>query len=111
MPAISKACRPPTSDKRFKYFFAKLCLHGFASYLRRIHSNIVPINCENLKQIHAGKASKEIHLCVLLFDVGGPMMSQMPMSSAMVEGFEFSGFKLSYFMYFITWQSFKLTEK
>ena len=28
------------------------------------------------------------------------MTSQMPVSSAVVEGFEFSGFKLSYFMYF-----------
>ena len=54
------------------YFFSKLCLHGFASYLHRIHSDIIPINCENLKQIHAGKALKEIHLYLLLFDVGGP---------------------------------------
>ena len=53
-------------------FFSKLCLDGFALYLHRIHNYIVPINCENLKQIHAGKASKEIHLCVLLIDVGGP---------------------------------------
>ena len=53
-------------------YFLKLCLHGFASYLHGIHSDIVPINCENLKQIHEGKALKEIHLCLLLFDVGGP---------------------------------------
>ena len=53
-------------------FFFKLSLHGFASYLHRIYSSIVPINCENLKQIHAGKASKQIQLNLLLFDVGGP---------------------------------------
>ena len=42
-------------------------LHIYIEY-----TDIVPINCENLKQIHVGKALKEIHLCVLLFDVGGP---------------------------------------
>ena len=63
---------PPTSNERFKSIFLKLCLNGFALYLHRIHSGIVPINCENLKQIHAGKALKQIHLNLLLFDVGGP---------------------------------------
>ena len=53
-------------------FFLKLSLHGFALYLHRIHSGIVPITCVNLKQIHAGKALKKINLNLLLFDVGGP---------------------------------------
>ena len=46
-------------------------MHGFASYLQRIHSGVVPINCENLKQIHAGEGLKKIDLNLLLFDVGG----------------------------------------
>ena len=73
MPAITKEDGPPTSNKRrFKSIFSKLSQHGFASYLHRIHSGIVLINCVNLKQIHAGKASRKIDLNLLLFDVGGP---------------------------------------
>ena len=53
-------------------FFSKLSLPGFASYLHRIYSGKVLINCVNLKQIHAGKALKKIDLNLLLFDVGGP---------------------------------------
>ena len=72
MPAISKEDGPSTSNKRrFKSIFFKLSLHGFPSYLHSIHSGIVPIYCENLKQIHAGKALKKIDLNLLLFDVGG----------------------------------------
>ena len=49
----------------------KLSLHGFALYLHRIYSGIVPIKSVNLKQIHAGEASNKIDLNLLLFDVGG----------------------------------------
>ena len=52
-------------------FLSKLSLHGFAS---NFHSYLVLyccVFCVNIKQIHAGKALKKIHLN-LLFDVGGP---------------------------------------
>ena len=69
---MTKEDGPPISNKRrYKSIFLKLFLHGFASYLHRIHSDIVLINCVNLKQIHAGKALKKIDLNLLLFDVGG----------------------------------------
>ena len=42
-------------------------LHIYTEY-----SVVVPINCENLKPMHAGKASKKKDLNLLLFDVGGP---------------------------------------
>ena len=52
------------------YFFQSFAcmdlLHIYTEY-----SDIIPINCENLKHIHEDKASKEIHLYLLLFDVGG----------------------------------------
>ena len=50
----------------FQSFSCMDLLHIYTEY-----SDIIQINCENLKEIHAGKASKEIHLYLLLFDVGG----------------------------------------
>ena len=72
MPAIPKMGPLHQIKGDLNLFFLKLSLHGFALYLHRIHSGIVPINCVNLKQIHAGKVLKKIDLNLLLFDVGGP---------------------------------------